>query len=55
MDLLQNPLIETLVGTLLNPAALIVALLVGIAFGTGLVARALEIVEERTPVRLAAG
>ncbi len=55
MDLLQNPLIETLLGTLMNPAALVVAALVGLAFGTGLVARGVEIVEERKPLRVAAG
>ena len=55
MDLLDNPLIERLLGIVMDPLALSIALLVGLALCSGLVARSVEIVEERTPVRLAAG
>jgi len=55
MELLENPVVEALIATLANPVALTIAALVGLAFGTGLVARAVELLESRAPLRVAAG
>ncbi len=55
MDLLTNPLIETILATVFNPVVLAVTVLVSVALSSGFVARSMEVCNERLPVRIAAG
>lgn len=55
MDLLANPLIDTLIATLSSPVVLATAVLVAVALSSGLVARSMELLDERLPVRVAEG
>ena len=55
MDLLANPLVESFLAVLFDPVVLAVAVLVGLALASGLVARSIEVCEDRLPVNLAAG
>ena len=55
MNLLANPLIESLLAVLFDPALLAIALLAGLALTSGFVARSIEVCEDRFPVNLAAG
>ena len=55
MDLLANPLTESLLAVLRNPAVLATALLAGLALASGLVARSIEVCEDHFPINVAAG